>query len=90
MPRAKKPKRGLFAVPKGKGSNKGKDQYPINTAGRARNAIARVQQHGTATDKRLVFSAVRRHYPGIAKRSTVIPTKTGSGRHYGDPPGTKH
>jgi hypothetical protein len=83
-------KRGAFAIPKGKGRNKGKNQYPINTAGRARNAIARVQQFGSPGEKRMVFAAVRKRYPGIAKRSGVIATRTGSGRRYGQPKGTRN
>lgn len=80
MARAKR--RGAFAIPKGKGRNKRKNQYPINTAGRARNAIARVQQHGSPGEKRMVFRAIRKRYPGVAKRSNVIPTRTGPGKRY--------
>lgn len=80
------PKRGAFAV-KPKNGKPGK--YPINTAGRARNAIARVQQHGTPAEKRSVFAAVKRRYPGIANRSKVIPTRKGPGRRIGQRPLTK-
>lgn len=45
-------------------------KYPIDTAARARNALARVSQHGTSAQKAQVRRAVRRKYPGIkqAKR----------------------
>ena len=39
--------------------------YPINDASHARNALARVSQHGTPALKARVRSAVRRKYPGI-------------------------
>ncbi len=39
--------------------------YPINDASHARNALARVSQHGTPTLKARVRSAVKRKYPGI-------------------------
>jgi hypothetical protein len=78
-----KMKPSSFALPKQK-------KYPVNTLPRARNAIARVQQNGSPTEKAAVFSAVRRKYPALAARSTVVPTKTGTGRHYGEPPGTRH
>jgi hypothetical protein len=78
-----KMKSSSFAIPS-------KRKYPINTPGRRKNAIARVQQHGSPAEKRAVFSAIRRKDPGLAKRSSVIPTKGGSGRHYGDPIGKKH
>lgn len=77
-------------MPKGKGRNKNRDQYPINTIGRARNAIVRVEQHGSPEEKKLVYSAVRRRYPALARRSSVVPTKTGTGRRYGERKGTTH
>jgi len=39
--------------------------YPINDASHARNALARVSQHGTPALKARVKSAVKRKYPGI-------------------------
>ena len=39
--------------------------YPINDASHARNALARVAQHGTPALKSRVKSAVKRKYPGI-------------------------
>lgn len=45
-------------------------KYPINDAAHARNALARVAQHGTATEKTKVRAAVRRKYPSIAVGGT--------------------
>ena len=39
--------------------------YPINDASHARNALARVSQHGTPALKARVRSAVKRKYPNI-------------------------
>lgn len=49
-----------FALP-------GKRAYPINDANHARNALARVAQHGTAAEKAAVRKAVHRKYPNIGK-----------------------
>ncbi len=46
-----------FAVPGRK--------YPVNDASHARNALARVAQHGTAKEKAEVQAKVARKYPGI-------------------------
>jgi hypothetical protein len=48
--------------PKGKGSG----SYPIPDAAHARNALARVSQHGTPAEKSKVRAAVARKFPGIA------------------------
>lgn len=50
--------RSKFALPK-------KRKYPLDTKKRARNALARVSQHGTPAQKRTVRAAVRRKYPSI-------------------------
>ncbi|MGY0062833.1 hypothetical protein ACWY4P_40910 [Streptomyces sp. LZ34] len=47
-----------FAIPR-------KRAYPIDTAGRARSALARVAQHGTSAQKKRVKAAVRSRYPSI-------------------------
>lgn len=47
-----------FAIPE-------KRKYPIDTANRARNALARVSAHGTPSEKRRVCMAVHKHYPEI-------------------------
>lgn len=44
----------------------GAGRYPINTPGRARNALARVAQNGTPAQQATVRAKVARKYPGIA------------------------
>lgn len=41
-------------------------RYRIDDAAHARNALARVAQHGTATEQQAVRSKVRKRYPSIA------------------------
>jgi hypothetical protein len=58
-----------FALP-GKGAGpqgKGAGSYPIPDESHARNALARVSQHGSAEQKAKVRSAVRRKFPGIGQ-----------------------
>src|SRR6266581_6180503 len=43
--------------------------YPIDTPGRARNALARVSTFGTGSEKAEVCSAVASRYPRIHARS---------------------
>jgi hypothetical protein len=43
----------------------GKDEYPIENATHARDALAMVAAHGTPHEQAVVRAAVRRHYPGI-------------------------
>lgn len=47
-----------FAVP-------GRRAYPVDTVKRARNALARVAQHGTPAEKAAVKRKVRSRYPSI-------------------------
>ena len=61
--RQKLPK-SQFAIPS-KAPESG--SYPIDTANRARNALARVSQHGTPEEKKKVRSAVKRKYPAIGQ-----------------------
>jgi hypothetical protein len=39
--------------------------YPINDASHGRNALARVEQHGTPALKKRVTAAVKRKYPSM-------------------------
>ena len=48
-----------FALPGGR--------YPIHDISHARNALARVAQHGTPEEKRKVRAAVYRKYPSLRK-----------------------
>lgn len=43
--------------------------YPIDTKNRARNALSRVAQHGTSSEKATVRAAVKKKYPDIGKDS---------------------
>lgn len=58
-----------FALPgKGKGpSGKGAGSYPIPDASHARNALSRVSQHGSSTEKAKVRAKVHAKYPNIGK-----------------------
>jgi len=59
-----------FALPgQGKGpQGKGAGSYPINDASHARNALARVSQHGNPSQQSKVRAAVHRKFPGIGKK----------------------
>jgi hypothetical protein len=45
-----------------------KRAYPIEDPNHARNALARVSQHGTPAQKAQVRAAVHRKYPSIGKK----------------------
>lgn len=55
----KKLSTGSFALP-------GR-RYPIEDASHARNALARVSQHGSSSEKARVRAKVHRKFPGIGK-----------------------
>jgi hypothetical protein len=46
----------------------GKRKYPIEDKAHARNALSRVSQFGSSSEKAKVRSAVQRKYPGIGKK----------------------
>jgi len=57
-----------FAIPsraKTAGAKKQSGNYPIQDASHARNALSRVAQHGSSSEKAQVRAAVKRKYPGI-------------------------
>jgi len=58
-----------FALPSKKtaANPAGKGGYPIDTANRARNALARVSQHGTPEEKAAVRAKVHRKFPSIGE-----------------------
>jgi hypothetical protein len=58
----KRMKKSSFALP-------GR-RYPIPDAAHARNALARVAQHGSPEEKRKVRKAVRRKFKGISVSGT--------------------
>lgn len=55
----------------------GARKYPINDANHARNALARVSQYGTPSEKSRVRAAVHRKFPGIGKSSAKSRLKQG-------------
>jgi hypothetical protein len=56
------------ALPKSSFALPGKRKYPVDTKARARNALARVAQHGTPAEKKAVRAKVAKRYPSIGKR----------------------
>src|SRR5262245_51117375 len=58
-----------FALPgKGEGkSGKGAGSYPIPDRSHARNALSRVSQHGSSTEKAKVRAKVHAKFPDIGK-----------------------
>jgi len=71
--RQKLPKRD-FALP-GRGEGKkgaGAGSYPIPDKSHARNALARVSQHGTAGEKATVRAAVKRKFPSIGEGESKV------------------
>ncbi len=51
--------------------------YPIHDESHARNALARVSQHGTPEEKRRVRAAVHRRYPKIGRGLADLYRKDG-------------
>jgi len=58
----KKLSKKSFALP-------GKRKYPIPDKAHARNALARVAQHGTPAEQKKVETAVKKRYPSLGKNS---------------------
>ena len=54
------------AIPAGDFALPGR-RYPIEDKSHARNALARVSQHGSPAEKAKVRAKVRRKYPGIGR-----------------------
>jgi len=57
----KKLSKSSFAIPE-------RRAYPIPDESHARNALARVAQHGTPEEQRRVRAAVHRKFPNIGKK----------------------
>jgi len=81
--------KGKFALPGG-GPN-GQDAYPIDTPGRARDALSRVAANGTAAEQAKVKAAVRKAYPSIAVdgKPPAKPAAKSSTTRRGAPRGSK-
>ncbi len=58
-----------FALPSKRHGGKG--GYPIEDKAHARNALARVAQHGSAAEKATVRTKVHRKFPDIGKRKSL-------------------
>ena len=73
----KKMPKSTFALPAKREGGKG--GYPVNDLAHARNALARVAQHGTESEKKTVRAKVHAKFPTIGKmhEGGVIP-KTGA------------
>ena len=56
----KKLKKSSFALPE-------QEKYPIPDIEHARNALARVAQHGSQAEQKRVRAAVERKYPSLKK-----------------------
>lgn len=53
-------------------------RYPIEDASHARNALARVSQHGTPEEKAEVRAKVHAKYPGIGKKKGALRRASGA------------
>lgn len=77
----KKMPKSEFALPSKKEGGKG--GYPIPDKSHARNALARVSQHGSSSEKAKVRAAVHRKFPSIGQKthggSTMISTQSMKG-----------
>ena len=71
-----------FAVPKNSPvGGLGRGKYPIPDAAHGRNALARVAQHGSPAEKKMVRAAVKRKFPRIGKSSLHhVPEVEAAGR----------
>jgi hypothetical protein len=56
----------------------GKRAYPLNDASHARNALARVAQHGSESEKKEVRAAVHRKFPSIGEKKRTVRHRTRS------------
>jgi len=48
----------------------GERKYPIEDKAHARNALSRVAQHGSSSEKAMVRAKVHSKYPNIGKKSS--------------------
>lgn len=77
----KKMPKSTFALPSKREGGKG--GYPIPDKSHARNALSRVAQHGTPSEKKTVRAKVHAKFPSIGQSthggSTVISTRSMKG-----------
>ena len=57
-----------FAVPSDRSKSGGKGGYPIEDASHARNALARVSQHGSPAEQAQVKRKVAQKFPNIGTK----------------------
>jgi hypothetical protein len=62
-------------LPKSSFVEKRERKYPIEDAAHARNALARVSQFGSSSEKEKVRAAVHRKYPGIGAKTKALKGK---------------
>ena len=62
------------AIPTGEFALPGR-RYPIQNPSHARNALARISEFGSASEKARVRTAVHRKYPGIGGKSKLSALK---------------
>jgi len=69
----KKLPKSQFALPdKGEGpQGKGAGSYPVNDRAHAQNALARVSQHGSPSEKAAVRAKVHKKYPDMGSDSKM-------------------
>ena len=71
----------------------GKGRYPIEDGSHARNALARVSQHGTPAEKATVREKVYEKYPGMGEGGSEMKKeheeKGEAGKHEGKKEGKK-
>lgn len=56
------------SLPKSSFAEPGKRKYPIPDIAHARNAEARVAQHGTPSEKEMVSAEVHRRFPSVGRK----------------------
>ena len=61
------------AMPKKEFALPGARKYPLNNANHARNALSRVSQFGSSTEKAQIRAKVHAKFPGIGKMSEPGP-----------------
>jgi uncharacterized protein DUF6582 len=62
-------------LPKGDFGLPGQRKYPLNDPNHARNALARVAQHGTKSEKKEIREKVHDRFPGIAEHISKVTQK---------------
>jgi len=75
------------ALPSSSFAEPAQRKYPVNDPSHARNALARVSQHGSSSEKAKVRAKVHSKFPGIGKKGTgsvMEHAHAHHGKHEGD------